>query len=651
MKTTQLGELWYQFAFVFFIFFVSTSYFLQSSASFAKTDTTTFAKTDTTAKFFSLYAPQAQVLQLWKRRYWSLLLHHTPHVSPPLSEADGAGFFLAADGKTNPQAELLATLQGVFSLMLVGKTQEPTLCAFPERSRWLKEQLQIKEQHLPSVKCTRFEQGLQSLHPASLTLVFSSYYLNSPSSMFGHTLLRIDRADTTAETVLLQYALNYAANVDASNPLSYTYQGLTGGFEGVFSVMPYYLKVKEYGEWENRDLWEYRLNLNAGQVERVLGHLWELGQTHFDYTFLKENCSYHLLSLLEIANPDLQLREHFSWWTAPAETLRLLAEQTNLIQEVTYRPARSTRILFQYEQLSAEDQQRFLEIFDPMSRILDNVSEQKKVQFLDLANDYLRYQMIDSPERIEEYQRQQHAILQQRNQLSALSPLTIPLPEKETPQRGHETSRWSMGTGIQEQESFLETSIRLGYHEMLDPALGYPEYAHMEAMSLQLRYFLRRRETVIPQATLLHILSISPLHALFLQPSWRIRAGSRLNGNCFYCRTTSLEGGIGMAISRESFVRKTLYLLGELETGIRALDSTTNRWDTAGILSIGNLLSFHSHWKLWAEGRWRSWNTGDADQTLFVRLRYAQDEHWKIQYSYEGIPGRMAHQIQAGFYF
>jgi hypothetical protein len=76
--------------------------------------------------------------------------------------------------------------------------------------------------------------------------------------------------------------------------------------------MPYYLKVREYSDLENRDIWEYELNLTPEEIDRLLMHAWELGPIHFDYYFFDENCAYHLLGLLEAARPDLTLTEGFA---------------------------------------------------------------------------------------------------------------------------------------------------------------------------------------------------------------------------------------------------------------------------------------------------------------------------------------------------
>ena len=81
------------------------------------------------------------------------------------------------------------------------------------------------------------------------------------------------------------------------------------------------MKVQAYRDIENRDMWEYRLNLTPAQIDRLLMHAWELGNAYFDYFFFKENCSYHILSLLEYADPTLHLRDHFHFWTIPADTV------------------------------------------------------------------------------------------------------------------------------------------------------------------------------------------------------------------------------------------------------------------------------------------------------------------------------------------
>src|SRR5579884_3918339 len=256
--------------------------------------------------YLSTLLARAAALNLAGDRYWHLLLHYRGTVwGGVTSEADDPGFFLAPDGKTNPQAELAATLRQFFSTDLVGRSKQLAQCAFIARYTWLKEQLAFDDTQLPPLRCERFENWYRELSPMGITVIFPSAFMNNPASMFGHTLLRIDQKGQTEQTRILAYTINYAADVPPNEGVSYAVKGIFGGYKGYFSTVPYYLKVQEYRDIENRDIWEYRLNLTQPQIRRLLMHAWELGNAYFDYFFFKENCSYHLLSLLEYADPTL----------------------------------------------------------------------------------------------------------------------------------------------------------------------------------------------------------------------------------------------------------------------------------------------------------------------------------------------------------
>jgi hypothetical protein len=155
-------------------------------------------------------------------------------------------------------------------------------------------------------------------------LVFTSAYLNNPASLFGHTLLRLDRRGEPASTQLLAYAVSYAADDSGSTGLMYGIKGIAGGFTGYFELQSYDRLVRTYSDIENRDIWEYRLNLTPGQMARLVAHLWELREVRFDYYFFSENCAWQLLTLLEVADPSRVLSDRFALWVAPPDVLRLI---------------------------------------------------------------------------------------------------------------------------------------------------------------------------------------------------------------------------------------------------------------------------------------------------------------------------------------
>ena len=296
---------------------------------------------------------QARTNHLAQRQEWLDLLHFKPYPYRPgrHSLADDPDFFNAPDGNTDAEAELEATLAAFFSDVEETDTVQNPQCRFIARYHWLKDELHFDPVRLPEQPCGRFKHWRESLDPHEITLVFPVAYLNNPASMYGHTLLRVDTRDQDEHTRLLAYSISYAAATDETSGLVFAVKGLTGGYPGMFSVAPYYLKVRKYSDIENRDIWEYRLALTPQELDRLLMHAWELGPTRFDYYFFDENCSYHLLSLLDVARPGLDLTDQFRWWAIPSDTVRAVTEKPGLVILVVCRPATATVIKHRIRQL------------------------------------------------------------------------------------------------------------------------------------------------------------------------------------------------------------------------------------------------------------------------------------------------------------
>ena len=178
------------------------------------------------------------------------------------------------------------------------------------------------------------------MQPRSAVLIFPGSYLNSPASLFGHTLLGIEGP---YHSKLLAYAVNYSALTDESNGIAFALKGIFGLYPGYYSLLPYYEKTKEYGDLERRDIWEYALNLSPEETARMAPHIWELRGIYSDYYFFDENCSYNLLFLLEAARPSLRLAEQTRPWVIPVDTVRLVQE-SGLVRKMHYRPSKATRI-------------------------------------------------------------------------------------------------------------------------------------------------------------------------------------------------------------------------------------------------------------------------------------------------------------------
>lgn len=303
---------------------------------------------------------QGRVQQLANTPYWIALGHYeTAKLGGWRSYVDDDAFFLAKDGAHHPDQELQATVEALYAPANLG--DKHAQCVFPARTRWLREQLDLRD--LPQPDCQEFATWYQSIDPHSAALIFPAAYLNSPSSMFGHTLLRIDQSNTRSDdTTLLSYAINFGAYIEGSdNSILYAWKGLMGGYPGLFALMPYQEKLSEYRSLENRDLWEYQLDLTPEETGRMVEHVWELKQIQFDYFFFDENCSYRLLELLQVARPSLDLTSQFPLTAIPTDTVKAV-KQSGMVASETYRPSRERELLARAEPLDHGEKRQVLAV-------------------------------------------------------------------------------------------------------------------------------------------------------------------------------------------------------------------------------------------------------------------------------------------------
>ena len=591
--------------------------------------------------------------KLADEREWHLLLHYRANrLGGWTSEADDPGFFLAPTGKTGPQAELDATLTQFFSSDPVGRSQQPAQCAFIARYHWLKAKLNFDGRHLPPQRCDRFDAWFKELNAQSVTMIFPAAFLNNPASMFGHTLLRIDQKGQTEQTRILAYTINFAADVPPDPGLEYAVKGMTGGYKGNFSTTPYYLKVQEYRDIENRDIWEYRLNLTEDQIRLMLMHAWELGNTHFDYYFFKENCAYQVLTLLEVADPDWHLTDRFLFWTVPADTVRALTEQPGLVGEIVYRPARSTQIKRKRERLSEDEQGWFGQITqDPAqakSETFTRLSLDRQAFVLDLASDYLRYRSVTDEGKAETYKERNRSVLLDRSRLKVLSEALRIEPYSASPEQGHRTSRAGLGLGWRNGEFFQDLTVRAGLHDLLDPDKGYNPDAQIELGVLSLRHYQPRNQTRLERATLANIISLTPLDALFLAPSWKVSAGMETvnRPGCSSCSSGNLNGGLGGAVESHLWRREVLFAFAEADVNVSGAYREQHRIGGGG--TLGALATLSDRWKMMVSTTYLRYPLGDRsdDFRVFVGQRYTVQDNLALRFEFN----RRYDDTQAVFY-
>lgn len=461
---------------------------------------------------------------------WLRLLHY--HVRPlglgSRSLADDPGFFNSPSGASDPEAELRATLAAFFEPQNLETPEQAAQCRFVARFRWLQDELDIDSSLLPRHRCERFKEFVQALGPQGVSLIFPSAYLNNPSSMFGHTLLRIDGENSRDDVHLLSYAASYAANTGNDGGVLFAVKGLAGGYPGIFSVEPYYERVKAYSDIESRDIWEYRLSFTQEETLKVLEHLWELRQTAFDYYFFDENCSYHILSLLEHARPTLRLSEQFQWYAIPSDTVQAIAAAPGLVQEARYRPALGTELYYKSSLLPEEQSELAFSIARGEKKVeetnLPSLPEEVQARILELAGEYANYLVLQESEPERALQERAMALLLARAKLGSQETFPeVPTP-RVRPDQGHAVARVGLGYGHEDEREFYELQLRASYHDVLDPQQGYLEGAEIEFFSMRAKH-VEGDSLELEEFLPVRILSLAPRESFRRPLSWKIRAG------------------------------------------------------------------------------------------------------------------------------
>ncbi|WP_437434793.1 Lnb N-terminal periplasmic domain-containing protein [Acinetobacter seifertii] len=440
------------------------------------------------------------------------------------SEVSYSGYFMAPNGKNNLKEEQKADITALFA---PAPDNQSIRCKFPARSQWLIKQLGIQENELPQIKCSEFENWIGQIKPYKATLIYATDFMGNPSSMFGHTLLRLDPKDQK-QLNLVSYAVNYAATVAGNDNWSYAWKGLTGQYPGEYSLMPYYRKVKEYGDFESRDLWEYELNLSPEETRFLVSHIWEMQHVSFPYYFVSDNCAYRLLGLVDLVKPESNLQEKFNYASIPMETIKAMQQQ-GLTNAPVYRPALETQLLAQAHQhgasLAKVAHQVAMMPTKESSEILKSYSQPDQAKILEMAYDDLYLQFISRKVEESFAQPQLRQLLALRSQIDLDKQRQEPKRPSTEPTQGHNARNVSLKLGEVQGDKFIEIGHRQAYHDLIDPQGGYR--AGTQLLFLNGNAQWRDDHLKLERLDLLEVNSYNPIQPFKTPLTWGFNLGWR----------------------------------------------------------------------------------------------------------------------------
>jgi len=467
---------------------------------------------------------------------WQALLHinqgatlrsrHRSYIRDPK-------FFLHRQGASDTGLELEASIQ------VLGEAGSIARCNFPARYRFLAEALNWDEPQ-PFAHCAEYLAWRAEMPDAGLDLVFPAAYLNSPSSMFGHTLLRL--YDGRDDAIWLSQAVNFGAGT------------LFGGYPGRFALVPYVRKIQDYAHLENRDMWEYRLNLSEAEISWVVDHLWELRDITFDYYFLDENCAFRLLELIDVARPGTGMLKNFRFTEVPVDTVRALA-LAGFMADHRYRPSKEKELDTLAAQLTWSQRRLARRLADDTSLARSDdfqaFPSRQRALMARVAYEYLRFRYRKETRDPDVASRSLDLLrLVHSNDLPPQPIEKMPV----APEAGHATRLLALGGGEQDAEGFAEILWRPAYHDWLDNPAGFLHGAQITGLQIRARHYADSGKTRLDALDVVNIRSLAP-RSVFVKPlSWFVNAGLKRYWQLDDSLVAFLHGGPGLAWRMGAFM-------------------------------------------------------------------------------------------------
>lgn len=401
---------------------------------------------------------------------WYSLLYYRSGWMSVESEADDPDFFLSANGKQDPLAELNASLTAFAQPEPQGDAHPQ--CRFPARYHWLKQLPGSPLADAVDQACPGFEAFRARMAATGVTMVYPVPNMDDVSTLFGHSFLRLDRDRSPEVDKSEDYTLNFAALMKKEYGQSdLVTKGLSGELEGIFTVLPYHKKLTEYLSMEARDIWEYRLDLTQAETDQLVRHAWEMRSVHFEYKFFAENCSYRMLNYLDVARPGLALHEQYSVYVIPLDAVETVIA-SGMVDNVHYQPSEASRWLASADTLSDGDVARFHAGELPATRMA--------------------------------------------------APRDVPRP-LQPGDVGHYSGRVAVSGGTREGLNVASLSVRPAYHDALDSPTGGP-LAEISVLSLTARQ-IEEQDVEVTDFTFFAASSWKPRNALYSPWSWRLSTG------------------------------------------------------------------------------------------------------------------------------
>lgn len=403
-------------------------------------------------------------------------------------------------------------------------------CRFPARAAFLSKSLKVDYK-----KCLAVEEWKSLIGAKTVSLVYVTQYVSNPSSVFGHSFLLFQNNERPLN---LDVVFNNAANVPENvSTYDYVVKGMFGGFPAVYTKEPFYLKIQEYNNIENRDLWLYQLKLSSEEIEQLLNHLWELDHLRDrPYYFLNKNCAYNIYNAVAAVHPSIDFIEESKVYVLPVDTLK---KMNGLSDQVSYFPSIRQKIIQRYKKLDKDNSSAI-----DQAEIKLELYEYKKSQNGGKLSD-------------EESKNYDLALFERSKLGRREGPFEYDVPE--VPDRAHSTWNLSLTFGFDEIDNYSLIGIAPFHHSLLQRETGYLPNSEIIVLETSLKQ-VQNEGLYFNEVTFIKVSNFVEDSHFDSQYSWQFEAkGTRDAESGFY-----FNGFADLGKSQSYFNKELFYILGGL---------------------------------------------------------------------------------------
>jgi Domain of unknown function (DUF4105) len=465
------------------------------------------------------YVQQAKQLKLWQEAKWIKLGHYEKSLFGHVSAFSGS-LFINESGPSSPEKELISTIQALFSesLDLTKKYNKHPQCHFLARRKWLTKQLKITAEDI--LPCQEQQTWKQNLNAKEVSVIFASADLGNPASSFGHTFIKLINPENSKNKDLIDYGVNYAAIADESDGLLYAVRGLLGAYRGVFTMLPYHQKIREYINLEGRDITEYKLNFTPEEVDELIDHLNELENTSAPYFYFSDNCSYQILNAFDVIRPNLKLSDQFNLWVIPADTIKAIARHPDqLIIERKFKKSLRSEYEEGYAKLGLLQRKALDEAVKNL--IIPEDYELTKKEKAEVYETAMRYYAIEaySGKKVDD---KKYALESERALLGQQG-TELTLNKDLYPELSHDSSALYLGAGNANGTPYTLLKFRSSFHDLEQNDRGQVPMSLVHAGVFEFRYYDELKKFSLNRFSLINLLNTSPVTQLEKNISWKAR--------------------------------------------------------------------------------------------------------------------------------